>query len=906
MERACSSLSDGAVRRVAAADRLDTLPEGVPELTLGWEALAWCARYLRHPDGAREGERWQFTPRQARFVLWWYAVDEKGNWLFGHGARRLSKGPIAHSELVFTPSGFRRHGDLRIGDEVFAVDGSITEVIDLGEEVVDDTYRVTFRDGTSVVCTGSHRWPVDVFVGRGSRRREILTVKEMLDEGLVFERAMTKGRTKCSTPGVARFRSLPTPCVEGRERVLPIDPYLFGYWLGDGDSDQFRITVGEEDLDSFLAEAAVHGFRSPTIRKQGGNAFRVNFAGSGLTGQLRKLGVLNNKGIPSEYLSASYEQRLALLQGIVDSDGHVNKQGRVEISMMRMELRDDIVALCRSLGLAPRCTVNDATLRGRVVGQRFRVAFSPCGEQVCRLERKRERAVREYSHKVPFSRSRTIVSIEPVAEEPARCITVAHPSHQYLVGEGMVPTCNSGKSPWAAVMALVELLAPVRFDRFVEGVPGGCVGRPVSMPLVQVAAASASQTANTMSYVRALVASSPALLAEYDLDVGKEKIYSKPAGELTIITSSAHSAEGARATCVIADELEHWLPSNGGTALHSTLKANLTKTGSRMIETLNSWIPDVGSAGEATFKAWCDIEDGRARDVDRGILYDAVQAPPGIDLADEESLRGALEFVYADCPWSLEHLDAIISDIYTSPDASAARRKYLNQNVASDHSWVDPQAWAACADLERVVSPEEEVVLFFDGSLSRDATALVGCCVEDGHVFTLGVWEPGNEHGRGSGRVNPEVVDARVEFAFEKYNVVAFFADVREWEGFVHHVWPERYRDRLKVWAAPRGDLPAPIAWDMRGKVKEFTLAAELAESEILEGRFTHDGHPDLANHVRNARRYETRWGISVSKESKNSSQKIDACVAMIGARHVCRLVRESSVSSMTYDAFFL
>lgn len=721
MERACSSLSDGAVRRVAAADRLDTLPEGVPELTLGWEALAWCARYLRHPDGAREGERWQFTPRQARFVLWWYAVDERGNWLFGHGARRLSKGPIAHSELVFTPSGFRRHGDLRIGDEVFAVDGSITEVIDLGEEVVDDTYRVTFSDGTSVVCTGSHRWPVDVFVGRGSRRREIRTVKEMLDEGLVFERSL-------SGPGVARFMSLETPRVEG--------------------------------------------------------------AGRSFGGQ--------------------------------------------------------------------------------------------------------------------SGRSRTIVSIEPVAEEPARCITVAHPSHQYLVGEGMVPTCNSGKSPWAAVMALVELLAPVRFDRFVEGVPGGCVGRPVSMPLVQVAAASASQTANTMSYVRALVASSPALLAEYDLDVGKEKIYSKPAGELTIITSSAHSAEGARATCVIADELEHWLPSNGGTALHSTLKANLTKTGSRMIETLNSWIPDVGSAGEATFKAWCDIEDGRARDVDRGILYDAVQAPPGIDLADEESLRGALEFVYADCPWSLEHLDAIISDIYTSPDASAARRKYLNQNVASDHSWVDPQAWAACADLERVVSPEEEVVLFFDGSLSRDATALVGCCVEDGHVFTLGVWEPGNEHGRGSGRVSPEVVDARVEFAFEKYNVVAFFADVREWEGFVHHVWPERYRDRLRVWAAPRGDLPAPIAWDMRGKVKEFTLAAELAESEILEGRFTHDGHPDLANHVRNARRYETRWGISVAKESKNSSQKIDACVAMIGARHVCRLVRESSVSSMTYDAFFL
>ena len=76
-------------------------------------------------------------------------------------------------------------------------------------------------------------------------------------------------------------------------------------------------------------------------------------------------------------------------------------------------------------------------------------------------------------------------------------------------------------------------------------------------------------------------------------------------------------------------------------------------------------------------------------------------------------------------------------------------------------------------------------------------------------------------------------------------------------------------------------------------------------EADILQRRFTNDGDRLMANHVRNARRYENRWGSSVCKETKKSPKKIDACVAMIGARHVYRLVKESDRSSMTYEAFF-
>ena len=77
---------------VSVHDRLITLPPGLPPLTLGWEAVRWASKYLRHPNGPRAGERWEFVDSQLLFLLHWYAVDENGRWLYRHGARRLAKG----------------------------------------------------------------------------------------------------------------------------------------------------------------------------------------------------------------------------------------------------------------------------------------------------------------------------------------------------------------------------------------------------------------------------------------------------------------------------------------------------------------------------------------------------------------------------------------------------------------------------------------------------------------------------------------------------------------------------------------------------------------------------------------------------------------------------------------------
>lgn len=458
---------------------------------------------------------------------------------------------------------------------------------------------------------------------------------------------------------------------------------------------------------------------------------------------------------------------------------------------------------------------------------------------------------------------------------------------------------GSGKSPFAAVLALIELCAPVRLERFDDRRLGGCLGRPVDMPLVQIAATAESQTANTMRMVRAFAPKGSDVVAAHGLDPGKTRYYKLPEGTLEVITSSATAAEGAEASFVVGDETEHWRPANGGPDLAATLADNLAKSGSRMLETSNAWVPGAETVAESTWDAWVAQEEGRTRG-ETSILYDARIAPPDTDMADPDSLRGALEHVYADCDWKRGpdgrvNVRPIMERIWTPssrPDDS--QRKYLNQPTVAQDAWTTPEAWALLADTTRVVTADEPVVLFFDGSKSSDTTALVGCCVSDGHVFTVEVWEP--DLAKPDDVVPVAEVDAKVQQVFDQRNVVAFFGDVAEWESFVKIEWPRRHGDRLKIDAVPGGKDPQQIAWDMRSRVMEFTRAAELVEAEIRDRLFTHDDDPRLARHVANLRRRPNRWGVSVGKETRSSPKKVDAGVCMIGVRMVRRLYLAAAI----------
>jgi phage terminase large subunit-like protein len=129
-----------------------------------------------------------------------------------------------------------------------------------------------------------------------------------------------------------------------------------------------------------------------------------------------------------------------------------------------------------------------------------------------------------------------------------------------------------------------------------------------------------------------------------------------------------------------------------------------------------------------------------------------------------------------------------------------------------------------------------------------------------------------------------EDVDAKVRSAFERFDVVAFRADVKEFEAYVDQ-WGRDFKKRIKVNASPA----SPVAFDMRGQQKRFALDCERFLDAVLERELAHDGNVTLRQHVLNARRHPTTYdAISIRKASKDSSKKIDAAVCAVlayGAR---------------------
>ena len=883
-------------------ERLITMPRDLPEKTLGLVAAAWMIDNLKQPNGPHAGEAFTPTPQQIEFLMHMYALNPDGSWVYNWAVRRLGKGSGKACGLdrpILTSVGWKTYGTVEVGDIVYSASGAPVAITKLHEIRDDyDMWDVHFSDGVVETFSGGHLFVVDEFVGGAKRRRVTKSVVDMLDSGLMFKRPLSPS-SKCARPDVTKYALPPQPVLEMPERDLPMDPYVLGYWLGDGDVDSGRITCAAQD-EAHVAGALHRAGYLASVAPSGSSARRIRFGterrGGRLYGgsaDLAAARVLGRKHIPDAYLYASAEQRRALAQGLLDSDGYVAKNGSAEWCTVRKEMASQFAQLLRTLGVRVNVRESDATLNGRVVGKRYRLTFKPYRHQrLFTLPRKTERVKEQKRKPQPI----TIRSITRAPGQAARCISVDGDG-TYLTGETLKPTHNS---PFAAALSMFEMLGPCRFDRWDDSSPLGVEGKTMPMAWIQVVATSEQQTKNTMRMVRAFAAKGSPLAMKHGLTVGKTFLDSEAGDQLEQKASSSRSLEGGETSFTVCDELEHWVPSNGGPELMNTIEQNAAKTGARTIHTCNAWVPGESSAAEATFEDWVAQEEGLSRNKKK-ILYDARIAPPNAALVDDPPehqvpLQQALEFVYEGCPWvDLEATKALIwSPRYTE---SRSIRFFLNRPNAADNAWVPLEEWTLLRDPNRVVrkrdgdEPGEEIVMFFDGSRSNDHTALVGCCMSDGHIFKIGHWAP----EKSSGLVNVSKVDAAVRKAFGDYEVVAFWADVREWESFTRTTWPEDLGDGLILPAVRGQGMSASlIAWDMRSHAYSFAEAAETAYDEIQKQAFTHDGSADRGEHVSNGRVTEFKGRFSVKKESPKSPKKIDLAVCMIGARMLYRAVLSS------------
>lgn len=448
--------------------------------------------------------------------------------------------------------------------------------------------------------------------------------------------------------------------------------------------------------------------------------------------------------------------------------------------------------------------------------------------------------------------------------------------HRFAYRDGVLQRLKGwGKDPVGANLCGVELCGPCRVnvdgDEDDEGHPVG-VDHPEAW--VQTAAVSLEQTKNTMRLFPGLF--TPEAKSKFGLQIGKEIVHAF-GGERMIqaVTSSPATLEGARATFVLKNETHHWLVNNEGHEMAATIDRNATKSedgSARTLSITNAFEPGEDAVAERERDAFIAQQSGAS--MVTGILYDSLEAPPAAPLS-AEAAPVVVKSIRGDSVWlNVKRIVQAILDPRNPP--SRSRRFWYNQIVATEDAWLAPYEWDRQAMPEVVPTAGELVTLGFDGSKSDDHSALIGALVDTDHVFEIHVWRP-DPH---TNEVDRAAIDRAVREAFDTYDVVGFFSDLHPWESYVDR-WAEEFGHGLCVKASGKH----PVAFDMRSRQADFTAACESFHDAVVEEELSHCGSTLFAQHVHNARRAANRWGITIRKEHRESTRKIDAVPAAVLAR---------------------
>ena len=422
-----------------------------------------------------------------------------------------------------------------------------------------------------------------------------------------------------------------------------------------------------------------------------------------------------------------------------------------------------------------------------------------------------------------------------------------------------------------------EAFGNCRFSHFDED--GNAVGRPHYDPSVIIAAVSEKQAKVTLRVANWLF--SGEMRREFGIDIGKEAITGlRGRASIEVLSASFRSAEGRPTSFALLNETHHWVPGNGGPELYDTIDGNIAKGAhgqSWKMMVSNAFMPGEDSVLERTREAYARQQERFAStgvmDV-AGIYYDSLEAASTVPM-DPDVLRTILPEIRGDSVWL--SVDQFMSSIMkTNITVQRSRRMYLNQIVSSADALFEKADLVKCID--RVpLRDGETITLGFDGGRRHDATALIACRVSDRKAFMLDLWEKPPTSEDDSWRLESDVVDSAGQEAFRRYNVLAFYADVHQWESEIND-WSDQFRDRLVV----RASAHSSIGWDMRNGIKRVTLMNESIVAAVQQHAFRLDGDPRLMRHILNVRRHNTNIGVSFRKESRDSPKKIDAYAATL------------------------
>lgn len=337
------------------------------------------------------------------------------------GTRGPGKG-LPLDETVYTEFGPRPIGGLKVGDLISCPDGSLSPVIGVFPQGKRRVFKLTFADGSTARCDDQHIWTVHIggLLPAGTYRN--LGMLELLEK-------FNKGWARFNVPTLDNLE------MPGAEVPISMDPYLLGLMLGDGCFAQ-RIsycTVDEELANYVLANGMYE------TKGDARNDLRNFSASAEVKKQVNDLGIVDcrsdDKYVPKQYLDNSREVRLAVLQGLMDTDGTVDKKGYVTFCSGSVQLAKDVQYLARSLGAKATLSERFPTIAGVQHKIAYNVYIQAAGKFVpFRLQRKVDR-IKPYMHKHLTNK---ICSIEEQAPEETVCIKIAHPSGLFVTNDFVV------------------------------------------------------------------------------------------------------------------------------------------------------------------------------------------------------------------------------------------------------------------------------------------------------------------------------------------------------------------------------------------------------------------------------------------------------------------------------------